>query len=600
MSEKPKELTLDDQTKKYIKYGVIGVGLLIVLIILITVIVPKLTGKTASTSSTPEPAASKTSAGGVGTSSVSTGPTTSTPTPAPSKTNAGSTGPTSSTPKPAPGKTSAGSTGPKSSTPTPSPGKTSAGGSTTPPANQSTPPSQQSTPPANQSSQPPSQQSTPPANQPPAISPTLVGDNCYLYVTGISNGLLQFSSDNPINGFTLGNYTDQGPKTNITANKPGIYEITCSGAVIGNGSSIICTLNNVNVRMYNVFAQSESRNGLAYMINWTQQCASYNNSSQPGFQIQLTNASLWDGLPLWVSIKYIGKVGDLDNCNLFASGIGSTGMLQLSNYSSYHPISGFTVADDNTSGPKTMIIPNKPGIYEIICSGAFIGKGNSIFAKLNNVNVRMYSVFAQSESKNGLAYMMNWTQQCVAYSDLTLSGFQIQLINATLWDGMPLWVSIKYISPINNNNIHIPKSLSVYYPGNCYLYATVMLTGGMLQFSNYSSNNRINGFTLGNNNGSGPDTVIIPNKPGMYEITCSGCVKGYGNSIFGTLDNVNVKKYNVFAQSESNNDDEYMMNWTVHARPYSDLTLAGFQIQLTNATLWSDIPLWVFVRYLGV
>jgi hypothetical protein len=43
-----------------------------------------------------------------------------------------------------------------------------------------------------------------------------------------------------------------------------------------------------------------------------------------------------------------------------------------------------------------------------------------------------------------------------------------------------------------------------------------------------------------------------------------------------------------------------MMNCTVHARPYSDLTLAGFQIQLTNATLSSDIPLWVFVRYLGL
>ena len=590
MSEKPKEFTLDEQTKKYIKYGVIGLLVLIVLIILITVILPKLSSKNTSTSSTPEPAPSKTSSGGVGTSDVSTAPTA---TPAPGKTSAGST---SSTPKPSPGKTSAGSTGPKSSTQSPSPGKTSAGGSTTPPANQSTPPSQQSTPPVNQST-PPSQQSTPPVNQSPAISPTLVGDNCYLYVTGISNGLLQFSSDNPINGFTLGNFTDQGPKTTIGANKPGIYEITCSGAVLGNGSSIICTLNNVNARMYNVFAQSESRNGLAYMMNWTQQCASYNIEAK--FQIQLTNATLWTGgLPLWVSIKYLGKVGELDNCNLFASGIGNTGMLQLSNYSSNHPINGFTVADDNTSGPKTIIIPNKPGIYEVICSGAFIGKGNSIFAKLNNVNVRMYNVFAQSESKNGLAYMMNWTQQCVAYSNLTLSGFQIQLINGSLWDGMPLWVSIKYISPINN--IHIPKSLSVYYPGNCNLYVTTMLTRGMLKFSNYTSNNPINGFTLGNNNGDGPDSVIIPNKPGMYEITCSGAIKGNGTSIFGTLNNVNVKMYNVFAQSESNNDDEYMMNWTVHARPYSNLTLAGFQIQLTNATLSDEMPLWVFVRYLGV
>jgi hypothetical protein len=127
-----------------------------------------------------------------------------------------------------------------------------------------------------------------------------------------------------------------------------------------------------------------------------------------------------------------------------------------------------------------------------------------------------------------------------------------------------------------------------------------MLNGGMLQFSNYNANNPISGFTLGNNNGSGQDTVIIPNKPGMYEITCSGALKGTGTSIFGTLDNVNVRKYNVFFQSESSNGDAYMMNCTVHARPYSDLTLAGFQIQLTNATLWTDIPLWVFVRYLGL
>ena len=574
MSEKPKEFVLDDQTKKYIKFGIIGVVVFILVIILISVIVPKLSGKTASTSSTPAP----------------------TPAPAPSKTGAGTAGAGGSTTPPAPSKPSTpskpassqpASSQPSSSQPTTIPPATPSS-ATIPPAT----PSSATIPPATPSS------ATPTATSP--TGPTSVGDNCYLYVTGISNGLLQFSSDNPINGFTLGNYSGDGPKTNITPNKPGMYEIACSGGVVGNGSSIICTLNNVNVRMYNVFAQSESRNGLAYMMNWTQQCASYNNSSQAGFQIQLTNASLWTGgLPLWVSIKYIGKVGELDNCNLFASGIRNSGMLQFSNYSSNNPINGFTLGNNNGSGPNTVIIPNKPGIYEVTCSGAFIGKGNSIFAKLNNLNVRMYDVFTQSESKNDIAYMMNWTQQCAPYSNLTLAGFEIQLTNATLWDGMPLWVSIKYISPINNN-IHIPKSLSLYYTGNCNLYSTVMLNGGMLQFSNYSSNNPINGFTLGNNNGSGPNTVIIPNKPGIYEVTCSGALKGNGSSIFGTLNNLNVRMYNVFFQSESNNDEKYMMNFTAHAIPYSNLTLAGFQIQLTNATLWSDMPLWVFVRYLGL
>ena len=74
MSEQPKGFTLDEQTKKYIKYGIIGLVVLILVIILITVIVPKLTGTTASTSSTPSPAPSKTSAGtSAGTSVGATG-----------------------------------------------------------------------------------------------------------------------------------------------------------------------------------------------------------------------------------------------------------------------------------------------------------------------------------------------------------------------------------------------------------------------------------------------------------------------------------------------------------------------------------------------
>jgi hypothetical protein len=347
--------------------------------------------------------------------------------------------------------------------------------------------------------------------------------------------------------------------------------------------------------MYNVFAQSESKNGFAYMMNWTQQVVPYTKLTMAGFQIKLTDATLWSGLPLWVSVKYIGKVRDLDNCNLYASGMANN-ILQFSNYSANNTISGFTLGNFG-DGPNTAIIPNKPGIYEITCSGAVKGKGNSIIGTLNNVNVQMYNVFAQSESKDGLAYMMNWTQQCVAYSNLSAAGFQMGLTAATLWDGMPLWLSVKYISPIDAD-VYIPQSLSIYYPGNCNLYASGMING-MLQFSNYRANNTIRGFTIGNV-GYGANTAIIPNKPGIYEITCSGAVIGKGKSIICTLNNENILQYNVFAQSESKDGLAYMMNWTVQARPYSNLSAAGFQIKLTDATLWDGMPLWISVRYLAL
>jgi hypothetical protein len=69
MSEQPKGFVLDDKTKTYIKYGLVGLAVLVLAIVFFTVILPKINSKTA-TASAPAPAtpAAKSSSGTSGAS----------------------------------------------------------------------------------------------------------------------------------------------------------------------------------------------------------------------------------------------------------------------------------------------------------------------------------------------------------------------------------------------------------------------------------------------------------------------------------------------------------------------------------------------------
>ena len=150
------------------------------------------------------------------------------------------------------------------------------------------------------------------------------------------------------------------------------------------------------------------------------------------------------------------------------------------------------------------------------------------------------------------------------------------------------------------NTLLLNATAGVYFksPATCFLYAT-NFSSGRCQWANFAANNPINGFTL-SDYGNGSNTIIVPNQPGLYQIDVSGTVLGGGGSIFGTWNNTNVNNYNHFLQSFSTLGIAYQMNFSIQCRPYTVINLSGFELQITGATYYGGLPLFVSIRYISV
>jgi hypothetical protein len=130
---------------------------------------------------------------------------------------------------------------------------------------------------------------------------------CFLYATNFSNGRCvwaNYAGNNPINNFYLTDYGN-GANTAIVPNIPGLYQIDVSGTVLGSGSSMFGTWNNVNIRNYTHFLQSFSSPGIAYQVGFSVQSRPYPIPTASGFELQWTGATYYGGLPIFVSIRFI-------------------------------------------------------------------------------------------------------------------------------------------------------------------------------------------------------------------------------------------------------------------------------------------------------
>jgi len=131
-------------------------------------------------------------------------------------------------------------------------------------------------------------------------------------------------------------------------------------------------------------------------------------------------------------------------CFLYATNF-SNGRCQWANFATNNPINNFYLTDYG-NGANTVIVPNQPGLYQIDVSGTVLGSGASIFGTWNNVNIRNYTHFLQSFSSNGIAYQVSFSVQSRPYTVINLSGFELQWTGATYYGGLPVFVSIRFIS----------------------------------------------------------------------------------------------------------------------------------------------------------
>ena len=156
------------------------------------------------------------------------------------------------------------------------------------------------------------------------------------------------------------------------------------------------------------------------------------------------------------------------------------------------------------------------------------------------------------------------------------------------------------ISGRGDNTAFIDSRSGLYYynPAICYLYGTG-LSNGRVQWATWDTGNvPTKGFYL-TDYGNGANTVIVPNVYGHYEITINGAMLGNGSNLTLTFNNTNVRNYNVWYQSFSSNGIAYSLSATMIARPYTVVSLSGFEFQLTNMTLWGGLSLYVCIKFIG-
>jgi hypothetical protein len=139
-----------------------------------------------------------------------------------------------------------------------------------------------------------------------------------------------------------------------------------------------------------------------------------------------------------------------------------------------------------------------------------------------------------------------------------------------------------------------------YNPGICHLKATSLTPDGWIQWEYNDPNNvPTKGFHIGNNDGKGQNTSIIPHFFGNFQIMINGGMIGNGSSIFLTFNNINVKQHNIWVQSYSQNGVGYTCSAHATARPYTNPNLSGFEFKLTNAGLWAGHELLATINFIG-
>jgi hypothetical protein len=241
------------------------------------------------------------------------------------------------------------------------------------------------------------------------------------------------------------------------------------------------------------------------------------------------------------------------------------------------------IGGSSTSTASTLTNGQGNNIGLGIASNLYISNG-----AVNNIGIGAYSNFNTSTGCNNIA-IGQYTQQ------LSATGCNSIVISTNGTSGTP-------ISGRGDNTAFIDARRGLYYynPAICYLYGTGLSGGGWVQWATYDTNNvPTKGFTITNNNGNGANTTIEPNVYGHYEITINGAVIGNGSNLTLTMNNINVRNYNLWYQSFSQNGIAYSLSATVIARPYTTFGLSGFNFQLNNMTLWGGLPLFACIKFIG-
>jgi len=247
---------------------------------------------------------------------------------------------------------------------------------------------------------------------------------------------------------------------------------------------------------------------------------------------------------------------------------------------------GYQAGQAVVGGIRNTLIGNSAGYS--ISSGSFntlVGASPSFILTTGSFNTGLGYLAGQSLITGSYNLHLGYNTQA---SSSSVSNEIVIGSNSTITQGRGA----------NTAFINAPSGLYYYSVATAYLTSTG-LSSGRVQWVNSESNNPIFGFTLGNL-GNGPNTVIVPNKQGLYQIDVSGSVLGGGSSIFGTWNNTNVRNYNTFLQSFSSSGIAYQMNFTVQSRPYTVVALSGFELNITGGTWYSGLPLTASVRFISL
>jgi hypothetical protein len=147
------------------------------------------------------------------------------------------------------------------------------------------------------------------------------------------------------------------------------------------------------------------------------------------------------------------------------------------------------------------------------------------------------------------------------------------------------------------DTVKIPATGGLYYytPAICYLYAKTLTTDGWIQWDVYDTiHTPMRGFSLGDSYEQ--KTSICPSiSDAYYEITINGAVAAASDIsyIILTMDNINIRQYDLFRQSCTTGDTQYTVNSTAIAKG------ANFNFKIKNANLYGGLGLYDSIKFIG-
>jgi hypothetical protein len=265
------------------------------------------------------------------------------------------------------------------------------------------------------------------------------------------------------------------------------------------------------------------------------------------------------------------------------------------------------VSDNIAIGTNSLATIREGGGGNIALGGSSTSVGGSLTNGAGyNIGVGIASnlyISANARNNIGIGAYSNFNTS-TGISNISIGNFT-QALSATGCNNIVLSTNGTISVPVSgygDNTAFIDSRSGLYYynPAICYLYATGLSGGSWVQWATYDTNNvPTKGFTLTNNNGRGANTTIEPNVYGHYEITINGAMLGNGSNLTLTMNNINVRQYNVWYQSFSTNGIAYSLSATMIARPFTTFGLSGFDFQLNNMTLWGGLSLFVCIKFIG-